>query len=147
MRERGLDGQRVAHFLVQCLFCIFAEDENLLPGSVFTEILKSAGSDADKAGKRINKLFAAMQQKTGGEYGDHDIAWFNGGLFKTIAVPALTTEPICLRCTPPPRTWTGEPSTPPSSAPSSSAASILPPVLRSALTTLTPAPSPSSSIR
>jgi len=74
MRERGMDGQRVAHFLVQCLFCIFVEDENLLPGGVFTEILKSAGSDADKAGKRINKLFVAMQQKTGGEYGDHDIA-------------------------------------------------------------------------
>ena len=90
MRERGMDGQRVAHFLVQCLFCIFAEDENLLPGSVFTEILKSAGSDADKAGNRINKLFAAMQQKTGGEYGDHDIAWFNGGLFRTIDIPPLT---------------------------------------------------------
>jgi hypothetical protein len=94
MRERGLDGQRVAHFLVQCLFCIFAEDENLLPGSVFTEILKSAGSDTDKAGKRINKLFVAMQQKTGGEYGDHDIAWFNGGLFKTIDVPVLTANDL-----------------------------------------------------
>jgi hypothetical protein len=90
MRERGLDGQRVAHFLVQCLFTIFVEDENLLPGNVFTEILKSAGSDADKAGKRINKLFVAMQQKAGGEYGDHDIAWFNGGLFRTIDIPPLT---------------------------------------------------------
>ncbi|MDO8722539.1 MAG: N-6 DNA methylase [Syntrophales bacterium] len=94
MRKRGLDGQCVAHFLVQCLFSIFAEDENLLPGSVFTDVLKSAGSDADKAGKRINKLFAAMQQKTGGEYGDHDIAWFNGGLFKTIDVPVLTTDDL-----------------------------------------------------
>ena len=94
MRERGLDGQGVAHFLVQCLFCMFAEDENLLPGNVFTEILKNAGSDADKAGKRIGKLFAAMQQKTGGEYGDHDIAWFNGGLFKTIDIPALTAADI-----------------------------------------------------
>jgi len=94
MRKRGLNGQRVAHFLVQCLFSIFAEDENLLPGSVFTEILKSAGSDADRAAKRINKLFAAMQQKTGGEYGDHDIAWFNGGLFKTIDVPVLTTDDL-----------------------------------------------------
>ena len=94
MRKRGLDGQRVAHFLVQCLFAIFAEDENLLPGSVFTEILKSAGNDADRAAKRINKLFAAMQQKTGGEYGDHDIAWFNGGLFKTIDVPVLTADDL-----------------------------------------------------
>ncbi|MHB8148658.1 MAG: class I SAM-dependent DNA methyltransferase [Desulfobulbia bacterium] len=89
MRERGLGGQQVAHFLVQCLFCMFAEDEDLLPGSVFTEILKNAGGDAAKAASRINRLFTAMQQKTGGEYGDHDIAWFNGGLFKTIDIPAL----------------------------------------------------------
>ena len=93
MRARGIDGQQVAHFLVQCLFCMFAEDEILLPSRVFTEILKNAG-DADKAGKRIAKLFAAMQQETGGEYGDHDIAWFNGSLFKTIDVPTLNKDDL-----------------------------------------------------
>jgi len=94
MRERGMDSQRVAHFLVQCLFCIFAEDETLLPGHVFTEILKSANGDAEKAVKRINRLFTAMQQQTGGEYGDHDIAWFNGGLFRTIDIPPLTAADL-----------------------------------------------------
>ena len=88
MRGRGLAGQRVAHFLVQCLFCMFAEDEALLPAGVFTGLLANAGSDADKAARRIEKLFAAMQKK-GGEYGDHDIPWFNGGLFKSIDVPPL----------------------------------------------------------
>lgn len=88
MRQRGLDGQRVAHFLVQCLFCMFAEDEALLPGGIFTGLLTSAGSDADKAARRIEKLFQAMQNRAG-EYGDHDIAWFNGGLFKTIQIPPL----------------------------------------------------------
>ncbi len=94
MRARGLDSQRVAHFLVQCLFCMFAEDEALLPGHVFTEILRNAGSDTDRAEKRIGKLFAAMQKKTGGEYGDHDIAWFNGSLFKTIAIPELNSTDL-----------------------------------------------------
>ena len=46
MRERGGDGQQVAHFLEQCLFCMFAEDEDLLPGRVFTTILGNAGGDA-----------------------------------------------------------------------------------------------------
>ena len=82
------NGQRVAHFLVQCLFCMFAEDEALLPAGVFTQLLGNAGVDADKAGRRIEKLFLAMQT-TGGEYGDHDIPWFNGGLFKTVDVPPL----------------------------------------------------------
>lgn len=93
MRLRGLGGQCVAHFLVQCLFCMFAEDENVLPGNIFTEILKNAGNDTDKAGKRIHKLFTAMQNN-GGEYGDHDIAWFNGGLFKTIDLPDLSASDL-----------------------------------------------------
>lgn len=94
MRGRGLDGQQVAHFLVQCLFCMFAEDEELLPGSVFTGILKNAGDDAGKAASRINRLFVAMREEGGGEYGDHDIAWFNGGLFKTADIPALIPDDL-----------------------------------------------------
>ena len=88
MRSRGEAGQKVAHFLVQCLFCMFAEDEALLPIGIFTDLLKNAGSDVDKAAHRIEKLFTAMQKK-GGDYGDHDIAWFNGGLFKNIDIPPL----------------------------------------------------------
>ena len=95
MRQRGaIDencGDRVAHFLVQCLFCMFAEDEQLLPVGVFTNLLANAGADADKAARRIEKLFTAMQ-KRGGEYGDYDISWFNGGLFKTIDIPPLTAD-------------------------------------------------------
>ncbi|MGE5386139.1 MAG: class I SAM-dependent DNA methyltransferase [Betaproteobacteria bacterium] len=93
MRLRGQEGQKVAHFLVQCLFCMFAEDEALLPLGIFTDLLKHAGSDADKAARRIEKLFAAMQKK-GGDYGDHDIAWFNGGLFKQIEIPPLTASDL-----------------------------------------------------
>ena len=97
MRSRGAFaencGQKVAHFLVQCLFCMFAEDEQLLPLGIFTDLLKHAGNDVDKAARRIEKLFTAMQKK-GGDYGDHDIAWFNGGLFKSIDVPPLTTADL-----------------------------------------------------
>lgn len=97
MRKRDQEGhavgQRVAHFLVQCLFCMFAEDEQLLPAGIFTDLLRNAGNDADKAARRIEKLFTAMQKK-GGDYGDHDIAWFNGGLFKTIDIPPLTAADL-----------------------------------------------------
>lgn len=94
MRQRGVDSQQIAHFLVQCLFCMFAEDEELLPGNIFTELLKNAGADTAKAANRIGKLFAAMQQKNGGQYGDHDIAWFNGSLFKTIDIPSLCADDL-----------------------------------------------------
>ena len=72
---------------------MFAEDEQLLPLGIFTDLLKHAGSDTDKAARRIDKLFTAMQKK-GGDYGDHDIAWFNGGLFKSIDVPPLTAADL-----------------------------------------------------
>ncbi len=107
MRGRGVDGQRVAHFLVQCLFCMFAEDEAVLPAGIFTDLLAHARSDTDKAARRIEKLFLAMAQ-SGGEYGDHDIPWFNGGLFKTVDIPPLTaTDLAALHRAAPDMDWRG----------------------------------------
>ncbi|MBT1121723.1 class I SAM-dependent DNA methyltransferase [Stutzerimonas nitrititolerans] len=99
MRGRGLDSQQVAHFLIQCIFCMYAEDEGLLhEGScdnpqIFTAILKSAREDAERATRRIASLFAAMRDQ-GGSYGNDDIAWFNGGLFKVVDVPSLEADEL-----------------------------------------------------
>lgn len=98
MRNRGVDSQQVAHFLIQCIFCMYAEDEGLLHEGVsdethiFTSILKSARDDTERARKRISALFSAMQQ--GGAYGNDDIAWFNGGLFKVIDIPYLHSDDL-----------------------------------------------------
>lgn len=99
MRERSIDSQRVAHFLIQCIFSMYAEDEGLLNRGttedphIFTGILKGAKDDPDKAARRITSLFEAMQKKNG-QYGNDDIAWFNGGLFKKIDVPPLTGQDL-----------------------------------------------------
>jgi N-6 DNA Methylase len=101
MRDRGIEPQQVAHFLTQCIFCMFAEDEGLLNASatddihIFTNLLKAAQADPTKAANRIKTLFAAMQKK-GGVYGNDDIAWFNGGLFKIINVPPLTENDLTI---------------------------------------------------
>ena len=87
MRQRGLPAQQVAHFLTQCLFCMFVEDQGLLPKAVFSNLLEKAASDTRRAANRIESLFAAM--RSGGDYGDDAISHFNGGLFKVIEVPAL----------------------------------------------------------
>lgn len=99
LRDRGIDSQRVAHFLIQCIFCMYAEDEGLLhrgatdEPNIFTGILKGAKDDTDKAVRRITSLFEAMQKKNG-QYGNDDIAWFNGGLFKKVDVPPLTVQDL-----------------------------------------------------
>jgi hypothetical protein len=99
MRARGIKPQAVAHFLTQCIFCLFAEDEGLLHASptddshIFTNLLKASRTDPKKAADRIKNLFTAMQNK-GGQYGNDDIQWFNGGLFKTINIPDLTIDDL-----------------------------------------------------
>ncbi len=92
MRARDLPPQQVAHFLIQCLFCMFAEDEGLLPRKLFTQLLEKNRTNPERVTDRLQALFKAMQR--GGDYGDDQIRWFNGGLFKTIDIPALTSDDV-----------------------------------------------------
>ncbi len=79
---------QVAHFLTQCLFCFFAEDVGLLPGRMFERLVNNKNLTSDKLRLGLTNLFTAMCD--GGLYGNDDIPWFNGGLFKKVNVPALT---------------------------------------------------------
>jgi type II restriction/modification system DNA methylase subunit YeeA len=92
IRQRQVDGHKVAHFLVQCVFCMFAEDENLLPSGAFTNLLSKVTQDPERAASRLGALFQTMQ--SGGDYGDIPVEWFNGGLFKHIDIPPLTQEDL-----------------------------------------------------
>ena len=78
----------VAHFLTQCLFCFFAEDVGLLPGRMFDGLVNNRQRTPDKLTEGMSNLFNVMRD--GGMYGNDDIPWFNGGLFKTVKVPPLT---------------------------------------------------------
>ena len=78
----------VAHFLTQCLFCFFAEDVGLLPGRMFEALVNNRRFTSDKLTQGLGNLFTAMRD--GGLYGNDDIPWFNGGLFKRTRVPPLS---------------------------------------------------------
>ena len=82
MMGRGHDPQKVAHFLIQCLFCMFAEDIGLLPAQLFNRVLNKRGTDTVKLSTALGGLFRAMQ--SGGDFLLEDIAWFNGGLFANV---------------------------------------------------------------
>ncbi|MBK6743913.1 MAG: class I SAM-dependent DNA methyltransferase [Hydrogenophilales bacterium] len=92
LAERGHQPQAVAHFLIQCVFCMFAEDARILPEKLFETVLDKSNPDGAKAQARLTLLFDAM--KGGGAFGADDIPWFNGGLFKRVAVPALDTADV-----------------------------------------------------
>jgi len=94
LRKRGHDPQDTAHFLMKCMFCLFAEDVNLLPGKLFTNLLEKMHHRAKELTPRLTSLFAAM--RSGGAYGSDDIEYFNGGLFDTKPALDLTTDEIGL---------------------------------------------------
>jgi hypothetical protein len=88
LRKRQHDADEVAHFLTQCLFCFFAEDVGLLPSRMFEGLVNNKRLTADKLTKGLTNLFTVMRE--GGLYGNDDIPWFNGGLFKKVNVPELS---------------------------------------------------------
>jgi type II restriction/modification system DNA methylase subunit YeeA len=92
LNARGTTPQQTAHFLIQCVFCMFSEDAKLLPEKLFETVLDKSNPDGAKAQSRLTQLFEAMRD--GGDFAMNDIPWFNGGLFKQIQVPALTTEDV-----------------------------------------------------
>ncbi|MHB1145515.1 MAG: class I SAM-dependent DNA methyltransferase [Thiobacillus sp.] len=92
LNARGNTPQQTAHFLIQCVFCMFSEDAKLLPDKLFETVLDKSNPDGAKAQSRLAQLFEAMRD--GGDFAMNDIPWFNGGLFKQIEVPALTTDDV-----------------------------------------------------
>ena len=86
MQQRGHEPRAVAHFLNKMLFCLFAENiksahgEPLLPQRLFSKVLANGQKDLPRFEKQLKNLFAAMAGRHG-EFGEHLIEWFNGGLF------------------------------------------------------------------
>jgi type II restriction/modification system DNA methylase subunit YeeA len=79
LQERGHDPRDVAHFLNRLIFCMFAEDAELLPKKLFSRMMKAVEKQPAAAAAQMGDLFAKMQ--AGGFFGVESIAWFNGGLF------------------------------------------------------------------
>ncbi|NVK20812.1 MAG: class I SAM-dependent DNA methyltransferase [Methylocystaceae bacterium] len=94
LRARGNNPHEVAHFVNRLIFCMFAEDIELLPKNLFTDILKHGLTDPTYIHTRLSSLFRAMNK--GGEWGKDDIVYFNGGLFDNDTALKLNSEEIAL---------------------------------------------------
>jgi type II restriction/modification system DNA methylase subunit YeeA len=83
LRMAGHEPEKVAHFLNRLVFCLFAEDVNLLQDDLFKRLLdtlaKRREEVPERSKKMLSELFANMRE--GGEYGLEHILHFNGGLF------------------------------------------------------------------
>jgi type II restriction/modification system DNA methylase subunit YeeA len=92
LRDKGHPAPKVAHFISQLLFCLFADDAGLFDGKrMLTSILKAH----EKRSKfvptdAIQELFQKMNN--GGQFGPDFIDRFNGGLFEKIDVLPLDRD-------------------------------------------------------
>ena len=92
LRERGNEPHVVAHFVNRLIFCMFAEDIELLPKGLFADLLERGLKKPDDLKTKLSSLFKAMQK--GAAWGPEDILWFNGGLFDDDTALEMTPEEI-----------------------------------------------------
>ena len=92
LEARGIAPRSAAHFLMQVIFCLFAEDVGILPKDLFTNVLKAAKEKPESFEHLLSQLFGAM--KDGGYFGPSEIPWFDGGLFADDTVIALEPPEI-----------------------------------------------------
>jgi type II restriction/modification system DNA methylase subunit YeeA len=79
LRSRGHDPHVVAHFVNRLVFCMFAEDAELLPNKMFQRMVEASLTEPERFEPMARQLFGAM--KSGGLVGFETVEWFNGGLF------------------------------------------------------------------
>jgi len=92
LRDSGHVPQAVAHFVNRLLFCMFAEDIELLPDRLFTRMLETCEHAPERFAPMASELFAKMNR--GGYFGADEIACFNGGLFDDASALPLDAEGV-----------------------------------------------------
>ena len=79
MERRGGGGERLARYLNQIVFCLYAEDAGLLRDNLFSDIVRRQYRTPDMFNLAVSNLFEQMAR--GGLFGADAIAHFNGDLF------------------------------------------------------------------
>ena len=90
LRGAGHEPPRIAHFLIRLLFCLFAEDVELLPRGLFARLIERTRYQPAAFAAQLRQLLAVMA--TGGWFGVERIPHFNGGLFNDDTVLELDGE-------------------------------------------------------
>ena len=94
LEGRGLPAEEVAHFLMRCLFTMFAEDVELLPKRSFAGLLEDCVANADAFVPLIGDLWKQMDQGGFAPSIKAAVRRFNGSLFKDAKVLPLQREEI-----------------------------------------------------
>ncbi|KQW82445.1 class I SAM-dependent DNA methyltransferase [Brevundimonas sp. Root1279] len=96
--ERNHPAEEVAHFLMRCIFTMFAEDVDLLPKGKFTELLNECLEGPDSFAPLLRDLWRRMDDPVYDNrffsgFKTH-LRHFNGSLFKDARAFPMTREEI-----------------------------------------------------
>lgn len=96
LESEGHAAQDVAAFLMRCLFTMFAEDIELLPARLFTQLLSDCRGAVDKFEASAEFLWRAMDE--GGFHPTimRQLLRFNGGLFHEPSALPLSEDQLSL---------------------------------------------------
>ena len=79
MEQRNQDPEKLARYLNQLIFCLYAEDADLLPENLFSQVVRANFRHPADFDQAVGNLF--RQMSGGGMFGATRIAYFNGDLF------------------------------------------------------------------
>ena len=95
LRDRGHQPLEVAHFINRIVFCLFADDVDLLPERLLADLLTLGARRPAMFAEAASELFRAMRDK-GSRIGFRAVQWFNGGLFDDDSALPLDAQDIAL---------------------------------------------------
>ncbi len=94
LRKWGHAPHDIAHYLIRLLFCLFAEDIDLLPRELFTRLVENGRRNPAHFNRQVRQLFQAMAD--GGGFGEHQLRYFDGGLFDEAAVLDMDGDGVAI---------------------------------------------------
>jgi hypothetical protein len=94
LEKRGHDSGKVAHFLMRCLFTMFAEDVGLLDNGGFTEMLAETANHPEAFAPMLEDLWRAMDVGGFSPALRRRVRHFNGKLFAQATALPLRREEI-----------------------------------------------------
>ena len=94
--EVDYEPQRVAGFLMRCIFTSFAEDVHLLPDRAWTRLLESLRDDLANFPLMVESLWQTMNDGGFSPIVRQHVLRFNGGLFESVEALPVTASQLNL---------------------------------------------------
>ena len=94
MERHSDDLEKLARYLNQIVFCLYAEDAGLLPRNLFSGILRKHNHAPATFDRAVRNLFEQMAG--GGLFGSAEVSHFNGDLFNSVDTVELSGAALLL---------------------------------------------------